>query len=324
LQKPWAKGLVNACLRASVREQARVEQALAASAELRYSHPAWLIAALRGTYPEKSRDVVSANNERPPLTLRVNRARMARADYQAFLRAHALRARPHPRADSALVLDEAVPVDRLPGFGDGLVSVQDAGAQLAAIWLDTRPHQRVLDACAAPGGKTAHILERTPALKELTALDIDPARLDRVRATLARLGLDARLLVADAAQPSRWWDGRLYDRVLVDAPCSATGVIRRHPDIKVRRQPQELALLVRTQAEILDGVWPCLAPGGKLLYATCSVLSEENELQVGEFLRRHPDAVAQPLAPSAKPIGRQILPGEEEMDGFYYACFAKT
>lgn len=324
LKKPWAKGLVNACLRASVREIARVEPALAASEELRYSHPAWLIAAVRRDYPETWERVLAANNERPPLTLRVNTTRISRTDYHALLSARGHRPHPHPQADSALVLDDPVPVEQLPGFREGQVSVQDAAAQLAAAWLDVQPGARVLDACAAPGGKAAHILERTPGLEELTALDIDSNRLQRLRANLARLGLRARLLAGDAARTSQWWDGRPYDRVLVDAPCSATGVIRRHPDIKVRRRPDHLPKLAQTQAEILDGVWPCVAPGGKLLYATCSVLSDENELQVREFLMRHPDAVALASGPSAGSIGRQILPGEEEMDGFYYACLRKT
>ena len=324
LRKPWAKGLINACLRASSREVERVRAALASSEEMRYSHPAWLITAVRRDYPDGWERVLSANNEHPPMTLRVNGARIARPEYAALLRDHGLDARPHPRVDSALVLDAAAPVERLPGFDDGLVSVQDAAAQLAAIWLNAQPHERVLDACAAPGGKAAHILERTPALAQLTALDIDPGRLERVRANLARLGLNANFVSGDAADPGQWWDGRPYDRILVDAPCSATGVIRRHPDIKVRRQVDDLPKLLQAQARILDGLWPCLARGGKLLYATCSILAQENSLQLRSFLARHRDAVAQPLESGAGSAGCQIVTGENDMDGSYYACVGKA
>lgn len=323
LRKPWAKGLINACLRASLRDSGRIQRVLAASEEMRYSHPGWLIAAVRQDYPHDWQRILDANNQRPPMTLRINTVRISRADYGNLLINHGLVADAHPEIDSALVLREPVPVERLPGFQDGLVSVQDAAAQLAAVWLDAQPNERVLDACAAPGGKTAHILERSPTLAALTAIDQDPDRLERVRATLLRLGLSARLIVGDAAEPGQWWDGQPYDRILVDAPCSGTGVIRRHPDIKARRQVGDLPKLLRTQAGILDGVWPCLAPGGKLLYATCSILVDENERQIQGFLTRHPDAVAQAWDEKAKAIGRQILPGEKGMDGFYYACVRK-
>lgn len=323
LGKPWAKSVINACLRGYLRAPERAQPALAASEEVRYSHPDWLIERVRRDYPQQWQRVLAANNERPPMTLRVNRARISRADYQARLLAAGLQARPHPQVESALVLEEPVPIEELPGFNEGWVSVQDAAAQLAAIWLDAQPDERVLDACAAPGGKAAHILERAPSV-ELTAIDIDAERLPRLRANLARLGLVAHVAIADAADAARWWDGRPYHRVLVDAPCSATGVIRRHPDVKVRRRPEELAKLTRTQARLLDGVWPCLAPGGKLLYVTCSLLSEENTQQVHEFLARHRDAVAVPLTPDAEPQGRQILPGEDQMDGFFYACLHKN
>lgn len=324
LGKPWAKALINACLRAALRESGRIEHALVTSEEMRYSHPAWLIAIIRQQYPNDWRRVLDADNERPPMVLRVNTARITRDECSVLLRNHGLRAEPHARAGDALVLREAVPIDRLPGFQDGLVSVQDAAAQLAAIWLDARPNERVLDACAAPGGKAAHILERTPALAELTAVDPDANRLQRVRANFARLGLLARLVAGDATDPKPWWDGRPYDRILVDAPCSGSGVIRRHPDIKVRRRADDLPKLRRTQAAILDGVWPCLAPGGKLLYVTCSIFAEENELQVRDFLARHPDATVFPERIAAGAVGRQILPGEDGMDGFYYARIRKS
>lgn len=322
LRKPWGKGLLNACLRSILREESRVQLALAASAEMRYSHPAWMIAAVQRDYPTAWKRVLDANNERPPMVLRINAARVSRADYVARLSDQGLRASAHPQVDSAVVLHEALPLERVPGFAEGLVSVQDAAAQWAAIRLDARPGQRVLDVCAAPGGKAAHILER--AAVQLTALDRDPDRLARVRDNFARLGLDAKLMAADATAPTKWWDGKPYDCILVDAPCSATGVIRRHPDIKLRRRPDDLTKLIRTQSQILDGVWPCLAPGGKLLYATCSLLAEENEQQVQNFVARRPDAAPDPWGSGGTPVGRQILPGEDGMDGFYYACLCKS
>ncbi|MBI3897534.1 MAG: 16S rRNA (cytosine(967)-C(5))-methyltransferase RsmB [Gammaproteobacteria bacterium] len=325
LNKGWAKGLINACLRAALRESARIEETIATNDNLRYSHPAWLIAAVRQDHPQTWQRILDANNERPPLTLRVNTQRTTRADYLAQLTAQGLAAHAHPWVESALVVETPVPVEKLPGFSAGLVSVQDAAAQLAAIWLDAQPGERVLDACAAPGGKSAHILERTPAIAELTALDVDADRVERLRAGLARLQLNARTLVGDAVEPSAWWDGTPYDRILVDAPCSATGVVRRHPDIKVRRQADELAQLTDTQARILDGVWPCLKPGGKLLYVTCSLLRAENERLIQDFMQRHPDAVSEALVSGESDSAeRQLLPGEDEMDGFYYAGLRKT
>ncbi|BAU46602.1 16S rRNA methyltransferase [Sulfurifustis variabilis] len=322
LGKSWAKGLVNACLRASLREANRVAAAVSASDEMRFSHPAWLIARLRADYPRDWQRILEAGNARPPMALRVNLGRLSREDYLALLERQGALAHAHAASDAALVLDKPLPVDRLPGFSEGLVSVQDVAAQIAAALLDAQNGERVLDACAAPGGKAAHILERAPEV-ELLALDIDPGRLARTRAGLDRLGLAARLLAADASKPTEWWDGRLFDRALVDAPCSATGVIRRHPDIKVRRRPDDLPKLTETQAGILEAVWPCLRPGGKLLYVTCSVLGEENEQQMRGFLRRHADAMPEPAGCAGARIGRQILPGEDEMDGFYYACLLK-
>ena len=323
LGKPWAKSLVNACLRAYSRETPRVEEAIATSEELRYSHPRWLIERIRADYPNDWVRILEANNQRPPMTLRVNTARVSREEYTALLRAQHMEAREHPLAGAALVLDEPVSVERLPAFAKGYVSVQDAGAQLAAPWLDAGPTDRVLDACAAPGGKAAHILERNGGVGELTALDVDPVRLQKVAASLQRLGLRARLHEADAAEPAQWWDGRAFTRILVDAPCSATGVIRRHPDIKVRRRPEDLVALTASQRRILDGVWPSLAPGGKLLYVTCSLLRAENQQQIASFIARQDDAEAVPVVSGANPGGHQILPGEEQMDGFFYACLRK-
>jgi 16S rRNA (cytosine967-C5)-methyltransferase len=322
LEKGWAKGVINASLRAYLREGARADTAIAASEELRYSHPAWLIAAIRRDHPNDWTRILDANNERPPMTVRVNTARATRADCLELFRQNDIAAHPHATVATAIVLDRPVAVDRIPRFTDGWVSVQDAAAQLAAGWLHAQPGQRVLDACAAPGGKAMHVLERTPALGELVALDIDVRRLERLQSNLRRIGAHARTSVADATEARQWWDGVPFDRILVDAPCSATGVIRRHPDIKVRRQPEELTKLERTQARILEGVWPCLARGGKLLYVTCSLLSAENEDQIRTFAMRRSDVVVEPLDGESG-IGRQILPGSE-MDGFYYARLRKS
>jgi 16S rRNA (cytosine967-C5)-methyltransferase len=323
LGKSWAKSLLNACLRSYLRENERANQTVDASAELHYSHPTWLLQAMQRDYPNEWRRILDANNERPPMALRVNTNRISRDKYLAQLERQGIAARSHHLVDAAVVLDTPMPVDQLPGFREGWVSVQDAGAQLAAVLLDVPPGARVLDACAAPGGKAAHVFERTPALGELVALDIDSERLDRMQNNFARLGVRARCICADAAEPSQWRHGETYDRILLDVPCSATGVIRRHPDIKVRRTPAELELLRRTQTRIFDGVWPSLARGGKLLYATCSVLSEENDLQIRDFVARHPDATAEALAMSGPSPGRRILPGDDEMDGFYYARLRK-
>jgi 16S rRNA (cytosine967-C5)-methyltransferase len=284
-----------------------------------------LLAELKAAYPARWEAIAAANNGRPPMTLRVNSARTTRDAYLALL-AHAdIGANPTALALTGVVLHEPMPVERLPGFADGLVSVQDEAAQLAAPLLDVRPGQRVLDLCAAPGGKTAHLLESTPAA-EVVAVDVDEARLARLRANLQRLGLRASVVCADATEPSAWWDGKPIDRILLDAPCSASGVVRRHPDIKLRRQPQDLAALTATQARMLERVWPLLKPGGKLLYVTCSVLPVENEQTVEHFLATQADAEAIPLALAAgvaRGPGRQLLPDGDRTDGFYYAGFTK-
>ncbi|MBI5612417.1 MAG: 16S rRNA (cytosine(967)-C(5))-methyltransferase RsmB, partial [Gammaproteobacteria bacterium] len=285
---------------------------------------AWLLARLQQAWPQHWQAILAANNERPPLTLRVNLSKLARADYLEKLTAAGLAARPHAGIDSALTLATPCAVTDLPGFAAGEVSVQDGAAQLAAVWLDARPGERVLDACAAPGGKACHVLER--AAVELVAVDRDGARLERLRQNLRRLHLAAEVIAADAAEPAGWWDGRSFQRILLDAPCSGSGVIRRHPDIKLHRRPGDLERLACGQARLLAGLWPLLAPGGKLLYVTCSILPEENDDPVARFLVEHADAVPVALAADlghARPIGVQLLPGEHELDGFYYACLQK-
>jgi 16S rRNA (cytosine967-C5)-methyltransferase len=327
LKKSWAKNFLNACLRSYLRDQARAQAAVAASPSASFSHPDWLIEEIRRDWPEDWETMLAANNERPPMVLRVNRRRQTRDQYLARLAQAGIAAKAMPLTDTAVLMDMPVAVSELPGFSQGDVSVQDTAAQFAAVLLDAQPGERVLDACAAPGGKTGHLLEHTPGLAELVALDKEPARMALIEDNLARLGLGAKLIAGDAENPANWWDGRPFDRILADVPCSATGVIRRHPDIKWRRHPEDLPKLVTTQARLLEGLWPLLKPGGKLLYVTCSILAVENEKQLSAFLVRHPEAqeVMLPMSTGrTRAVGRQILPGEAGMDGFYYACIHKN
>jgi 16S rRNA (cytosine967-C5)-methyltransferase len=331
LGKSWARGLVNAVLRNFQRE-AQPRLAAADAGEVgRWSHPSWLIERLRQAWPAEWQTVLAANNQRAPMTLRVNVRQHRPEAYLQQLADAGVAAQPCRYSPVGIQLAEAVDVATLPGFATGAVSVQDEAAQLAAGLLQLAPGQRVLDVCAAPGGKTAHILETQSDLA-LQAVDLDPERLRRVDATLQRLGLAAHLTAGDARQPAAWWDGQPFDRILLDAPCSASGVIRRHPDIKLLRRPGDVQTLVELQAAILDAVWPLLQAGGMLLYATCSVLPAENAQQVAAFLTRHGDAVALPMAQAwghGTEVGRQILPGDGAsdgyggMDGFYYACLQK-
>jgi 16S rRNA (cytosine967-C5)-methyltransferase len=326
LDKPWAVGLVNAVLRRFQRERSGLLAAADRDPVLRYASPPWLLEALQAAWPERWGAILDACNQRPPMTLRVNLAQGSRDAYRERLSEAGLGARALEAVPSALVLERPVDVDRLPGFADGAVSVQDAGAQLAAGLLDLAPGQRVLDACAAPGGKTGHLLEAEPGLTELVAVDLDPQRLQRVHENLRRLRLQARVCQGDAGAPAGDWAAAPFQRILLDVPCSATGVIRRHPDIRLLRRKADLAALARDQAQMLDAVWPLLAPGGILLYATCSLMPEENERQLLAFLQRRPEARERPLAAAwghARAVGRQTLPGEADMDGFYYACLEK-
>lgn len=329
--KRWAVPLANAVLRGYQRRRAELDALADASDEGRWAHPRWLIERLRSDWPDDWQRVLTANNERPPLVLRVNVRRLDREAYGHALDAAGLAHAALQSAPQGLALATPVGVERLPGFQDGQVSVQDGAAQLAAVLLDTHPGMRVLDACAAPGGKTAHILELQPRLAELVALDNDAQRAGRIHENLARLRLDATVTVGDAGAPDDWWDRRPFDRILLDAPCSATGVIRRHPDIKSLRRASDLDALARSQARLLDALWPLLAPGGMLVYATCSVLRQENEEQIAAFLQRCADAEEwwpDVAWGTARRHGRQILPGDADtdgvgMDGFYYACLVK-
>lgn len=325
LGKPWAAHLTNAVLRNFLRRRSELLAQVEQDAAAQTAHPHWLIERLRRDWPHDLSVIIAANNTRPPFTLRINLRNISREDYQARLAAMGKTAEPVASVATALVLPEPAEPTALPGFAEGWASVQDAAAQLAVPLLDLRQGMSVLDACAAPGGKTGHLLECAPDVN-LTALDCDHTRLERVKDTLARLQMSARLIVGDARQPQDWWDGAPYDRILVDAPCSATGVIRRHPDIKMLRRETDIAALAREQQAILTALWPLLRPGGCLLYVTCSVLREENEDVVAAFLAAQQDA-KEWLIPAhwgrALSHGRQILPGETNMDGFYYAVLMK-
>ena len=326
-KKPWAKALINALLRSYLREQESLEQKADNVQYAAVSHPDWLIKQIEQDWPQQAQQILLENNQQPPMALRVNLARISRDQYLQLLSEQGIEAVAVDFCPSAIILDKPVAVDLLPGFAEGLVSVQDTAAQLAAGLLDVQPGHRVLDVCAAPGGKTAHILEHQPQLKELVAVDVDESRLQRVSETLQRLKLPATLVVGDAANPQDWWDGQLFDRILLDAPCSALGVIRRHPDIKLLRRAEDIEPLQALQKNILNAVWPLLAPGGIMLYATCSILKQENEQQIDAFLAEHPDAVELPIDAAwgfAGSHGRQIMTGESAMDGFYYARLGKS
>lgn len=326
LGKDWAGKLVNGVLRNFQRQRATLESRVDATDSGRLAHPAWLLQLWQKDWPRDWEAIAAAGNRRPPMSLRVNAGRQSRQDYLASVRALDPAADSLAATEQGIVLATPQSVEALPGFAAGLVSVQDGAAQLAVQLLDVQPGMRVLDACAAPGGKAGHILERTPGLAELLALDQDPERLQRVRENLDRLGLQARLVAADAGEVEDWWDGRPFERILLDAPCSATGVIRRHPDIKVLRRASDVAGLVRQQRRLLEALWPLLVPGGMLEYCTCSVLHDENTGQLQAFLGAHADARELPIEVSwghACTVGRQLLPGEQDMDGFYYACIQK-
>ena len=327
LNKQWASGLVNAVLRNYQRQAAELDEAVAAEDVAGYAHPAWLIERLRSDWPHDWEHMLMANNARPPFSLRVNRQRMTRTEYMETLANQSMEAVPLEHTVTGVKLEKPVPVEMLPGFTAGYVSVQDGAAQLAAGLLDLHSGQRVLDACAAPGGKTAHILESQRGLAMVTAVDVDPRRLTRIGENLSRLSLHADLVQGDAGEPSAWWDGQGYDRILLDVPCSATGVIRRHPDIKLLRKPADIAHLVSMQARLLQAMWPLLSSGGMLLYCTCSVLADENSGQIANFLKTHADAAELPIAAvwgRECRHGRQVFPGENEMDGFYFACLTRA
>ncbi|MBV4464677.1 16S rRNA (cytosine967-C5)-methyltransferase [Pseudomonas sp. F-14 TE3623] len=326
LKKPWAKALLNAVLRRAQRESEALLAELEHDPVVRTAHPRWLQKSLKAFWPEQWEAICAANNAHPPMILRVNRRHHTRDAYLGLLTEAGIAAKPCVYSQDGIILDAAADVRSLPGFAEGWISVQDEAAQLAADLLDLAPGQRVLDACCAPGGKTCHILEAEPKLAGVVAVDLEAKRLVRVRENLARLGLSAELIAADGRDTATWWDGKPFQRILLDAPCSATGVIRRHPDIKLTRQPDDIAALAVLQGELLDAMWITLEVGGILLYATCSTLPTENTEVIEAFLARTPGARELDIASQAgikQPHGRQLLAQEGGHDGFYYAKLIK-
>mgnify|MGYP001814859859 FL=1 len=325
LGKKWAAGMVNGVLRSFIRDRQALLSRVDDDSVARFSHPRWLIDMIRQDWPEHAEHILDANNQRPPMWLRVNTSRISVEGYIKRLDEHQIKAVHHPIAAAALKLDSAMDVGQLPGFTQGLVSVQDASAQLAAELLGAENGERVLDLCAAPGGKTCHVLETATNI-EMTAVELEPLRMPRVQQNLDRLGLHAGLIIADATDPQSWWDGRLFDRILVDAPCSASGVIRRHPDIKSLRHADDLVELTQFQQNILLQALSMLKPGGTLLYVTCSVLKQENEQQVKRLLSTTAEVgevvIDENWGVSCR-YGRQLLPGELDGDGFYFARLKK-
>lgn len=315
--------LINGVLRSADRRRDELLAEVEDKPTLQACHPGWLLEKINQYYPDDAPTIIAANNDRAPMWLRVNAQRFSRDAYQQLLSEQQLESSADGFADSALRLEQPVNVHKLPEFESGAVSVQDGAAQMAAQLLDPQPGERILDACAAPGGKTCHLLERQSDL-DLTAIDIDEHRLTRVRENLQRLGLQANVFAADASKPEEW-AGQPYDRILLDAPCSATGVIRRHPDIKWLRRAADIEALAKLQGEILRALWQWLQPGGTLLYATCSILQDENSQQIRQFLQETADAELVPIreGESIDQPGWQILPGQQQMDGFYYARLCK-
>ena len=325
--KPWAKSLVNAVLRNYLRDAEALQAACDTDKQATLNHPQWLIARLQYCWPQQVEQILAANDLPPPMALRVNLSQGTRDAYLDLLNQQGISAQTVDYCPSALVLDQPLGVEQLPGFNQGRVSVQDVAAQLAAGLLEVQPGHKVLDLCAAPGGKTAAILEQQPQLQSMLAIDVDDKRLQRVKDNLQRLHLSADTLAADASTPDTWSNNRQFDRILLDAPCSGFGVIRRHPDIKLLRRESDIAALQALQAKILDAAWNLLTPGGILLYATCSVLKQENEDQIAAFLNHHADAFELPIQAEwglAGTHGRQILTGTLQMDGFYYARLGKS
>lgn len=326
--RSWAGSLANAVLRRFIREREELLSAARAdSPAARYLLPDWLLGEIQQAYPESWEQIAQASAEQAPMSLRVNPNNTSREDFLAACRRRSITGEDHPLVETAVVLDAPVDVHELPGFKEGDVSVQDAAAQLAGWLLDPQPGEYLLDACAAPGGKSVHLLEKVEGDANLVAVEFDAGRIDRLEANLERSGYSAAVVVADAAEPDSWWDGELFDRILLDAPCSATGVIRRHPDIKLHRQPEDIESLVEDQQELLHALWPLLKPGGRLIYATCSILPVENIQQICKFLDTVANAdwlIDDTKGRFMQGEGVQILPGEQGMDGFFYACLAKS
>lgn len=324
LSKQWAKNLVNACLRNYLRKQEK--KPLTEFPPSHYSHPQWMIELIEQAWPDQKKAIFAANNQAAPLCLRVNKKHCSRDTYLDLLHKENLNAEKDPYSPIGIRLAQSLPVKALPHFSDGWVSVQDTASQLIAQFIQTDKNYRILDACAAPGGKTSMIMENSPDDISMHALDINGDRNNKLQDTLSRLNLDAKIITGDASQPNDWWDGKLFQRILVDAPCSGLGVIRRHPDIKHLRQANDLEQLHKDQAAILNACWQLLEPNGMLLYTTCSILPQENEQQIVNFLNQTQEAKVIPIEhPNAVTLkyGKQTLPGISNMDGFYYCLLQK-
>ncbi|ORU92676.1 MAG: 16S rRNA (cytosine(967)-C(5))-methyltransferase [Cycloclasticus sp. symbiont of Bathymodiolus heckerae] len=325
-KKSWAKGVLNGVLRNFLRNRESLENTADENIFHQQAHPQWLVERIKNDWSTETDTILKANNQHAPMSIRVNQRIFSRDAYIEQLTQVNISGSANPFNAVGITLETPVNVDQLPDFFKGAVSVQDNAAQLAADLLDVKSGHRVLDVCAAPGGKTAHILETSPDDISLTAIDIDEARNQRVIENLERLSLNADVLTVDALEPAEWFDDKPFQRILLDAPCSATGVIRRHPDIKLLRKPSDIPALVALQRKLLDAVWPLLDKKGVLLYATCSILSAENNQQIASFIADHADAkeiLIEANWGQACTYGRQILPGEHNMDGFYYACLTK-
>lgn len=327
LKKEWASKLVNGVLRNALRKKEFLEQEAGKNPSAHFAHPDWLINRIRNDWPEQADSMLCHNNIQAPMTLRVNSLKTDRNTTLEKLKAANINALPGNQSQTAVLLNTPIDVLNIPGFSEGLVSVQDEASQLAAVFLSPVAGERVLDACAAPGGKTCAILESQPELKEIVALDNSEKRLQRVTENLQRTGLEAGTICADVLDTDAWWNGEPFDSILLDAPCSGSGVIRRHPDIKLLRSDKDIDELVKLQKQMLSTLWRCLKPEGKLLYSTCSVMKAENSDQVSAFLDSVDDAKYLPLSHQAAhpcDIGLQFLPGPEKMDGFFYALLEKT
>ena len=320
LNKSWARSLVNAVLRRYLSEPAKFD-ADASSLQSQYSHPFWMIEIIKQDWPQLWSEVLVANNEKPVMTLRVNLAKLDLEQYLERLEQNGIEATPDPSTPTAIKLARRVDVNILPGFGQGVVSVQGLASQWVVPSMELADGQRVLDACSAPGGKLLHILEAAPQLAEVVAIDIAKARTGEIVDNLARAGSTATVMTADASRPDDWWDGKPFDRILIDAPCSAFGVISKHPDIKHHRKPDDIERLVLQQSRLIDALLPLLSNNGKLLYTTCSILARENDDQIERALQRH-RVVCDSLPATcgrATRFGRQRLPGPAGCDGFYYS-----
>ncbi|WNC68561.1 16S rRNA (cytosine(967)-C(5))-methyltransferase RsmB [Thalassotalea nanhaiensis] len=322
LKNRHLKGMVNAVLRSYQRDP-ELENIEQLPDPVRYNHPGWFINKIKIGYPDNWQHILEQNLQRPPMWLRVNQQKTTVENYLNLLTEQDIVVEQVAPISQAILLEQATDVTKLPHFEDGWVSVQDGAAQMAAPLLNTQAGDNVLDCCAAPGGKTCHILELEPNLKAMTAIDVEEPRLVRVNENLTRLGLNAKVIAGDAANPTQWFDGELFDRILLDAPCSGTGVIRKNPDIKWLRRAADIDALVILQKQILTAIWALLKPGGTMIYATCSILPEENCQQIEQFITDTPDAVLEPLGVTEDSDDWQILPGDNSMDGFYYAKLSK-